>query len=45
MVPAENAIGANWFAPQDAVTQRMVLGPGKFELFSVGALRLRNLVD
>jgi hypothetical protein len=30
---------------QEAATQRTVLGPGQFELFSAGVLRLSDLVD
>ena len=36
--------GAEWFANQDAATQRAMLGPGKQQLYAEGKLTLADLV-
>ena len=36
--------GAEWFANQDAATQRAMLGPGKHDLYKQGKLTLADLV-
>ena len=36
--------GAEWFAKQDAATQRQMLGPGKHKLYAEGKLTLADLV-
>lgn len=37
--------GAEWFAQQDAATQRAMLGPGKFALYQQGRITLADLVE
>jgi hypothetical protein len=37
-------LGADWFATQDAATQRSILGPGAFDLYREGRLNLGDLV-
>jgi SPP1 gp7 family putative phage head morphogenesis protein len=38
-------LGADWFATQDAATQRGILGPGAFDLYREGKLSLGDLVQ
>lgn len=40
----EPETGSAWFARQDPVTQRRILGPGKHKLYEDGDIRLEDLV-
>lgn len=40
----EPETGEEWFARQDPLTQKRILGPGKFRLYEDGELRLDDLV-